>query len=57
MQRAEPRICSGDDAASAWLCSLEELVDMLGKNKFAFDHEKIIRTYLLSRNSLSLKYL
>jgi len=37
---------SGDDAKTANLYTLDEVVNMLGKNLFAFDHENIIIDYL-----------
>ncbi len=41
---------AGDDAQAAVLYSLSEVVDLLGKDKFAFpDHERIIIKYLQKR--------
>jgi len=37
---------AGDDAKEAGLYAVEELISLLGKDQFAFDHEKIIRAYL-----------
>ena len=40
-------LCAGDDAKTVALYSLPEVIDLLGKKKFAFpDHERIIAKYL-----------
>lgn len=44
--RGYGRLMANDDAKTAGLYSLGELVDLLGKKKFAFDHESIIKCYL-----------
>ena len=43
---------AGDDAATATLYSLDEVVNLLDKNKFAFDHEDIVKDYLRHRRVL-----
>ena len=45
-------INAGDDAAAARLYSIEEVRALRGKEKFAFDHEKIIDEYLRWRGDL-----
>ncbi len=40
---------AGDDAASARLYSIDELRGLLGTGKFAFDHEDILRRYLIQK--------
>jgi ADP-ribose pyrophosphatase YjhB (NUDIX family) len=40
------KLRAGDDAKTAVLYSIQELEDMLDKDKFAFDHEDIIKDYL-----------
>ena len=47
---AEPR--AGDDAATAKVYSLSEIISSLEKNKFAFDHEKILCDYLKEKGYL-----
>ena len=37
---------AGDDAATASLYSMDEVQALLGQQKFAFDHEDILRSYL-----------
>ena len=37
---------AGSDAKQTYLLELEDLVSMFDQNKFAFDHEEILKTYL-----------
>lgn len=50
--QGEGELKAGDDAATANLYSIEEVKRMLGKDKFAFDHEEIITQYLKHRRYL-----
>jgi 8-oxo-dGTP diphosphatase len=43
------RLQAGDDARTAALFSIGEIETMLGKDLFAFDHERAIRKYLEHR--------
>ena len=36
-----------EDAKRAWLCGIEELKEMFDKDIFAFDHEHIIKEYMV----------
>jgi ADP-ribose pyrophosphatase YjhB (NUDIX family) len=42
-------LMAGDDASTAGLYTFREIENLLGHNKFAFDHEYIIREYLRTR--------
>ena len=44
--KGEGILKSGDDAKAAFVLSQNELVDLFGKNKFAFDHESTLKQYL-----------
>ena len=39
-------LTAGDDAAGAKLYTLDEVKNLLGKNKIAFDHERALKKYL-----------
>ncbi|MBI2666260.1 NUDIX hydrolase [Candidatus Woesearchaeota archaeon] len=43
---------AGDDAATARVYSIAEIVSSLQQNKFAFDHEKILCDYLKEKRYL-----
>lgn len=43
------RLHAGDDAASAKLYSIDEVVDLIRRNALAFDHGKALRKYLEHR--------
>ena len=48
--KGEGHLKGGDDAKTATLYSVDEIKDLLGKEKFAFpDHERIIMKYLKHR--------
>jgi len=44
---------AGDDAKTTMLCTIDEVIEMLGKSKFAFDHEKIVADYLKNKGYLA----
>jgi 8-oxo-dGTP diphosphatase len=46
----------GDDAATATLYSIPDIIDLLGKNGFAFDHERALRKYLAYRAERPYEY-
>ncbi len=46
------RIKAGDDAKTAKLYSISEVIGLLGKDQIVFDHEEIIRKYLKHRRYL-----
>ena len=46
------KLKAGDDAKTASLYSIDEIISMLGKSKFAFDHENILKRYLKERGLL-----
>lgn len=43
------KLNAGDDAASARLYSIDEVVDLIRRNALAFDHGKALRKYLEHR--------
>jgi 8-oxo-dGTP diphosphatase len=50
--KAQGVVQAGDDAAAAAPYTIDEVMRMLGKKKFAFDHEEIITEYLKHRGYL-----
>jgi len=52
LARGYGELKAGSDAKDVGLYAYPELLDLLGKNKFAFDHENIIRDYLKYRGFL-----
>ena len=46
LARGYGELKAGSDAKEVGLYTAEELINLLGKDKFAFDHERIIRDYL-----------
>lgn len=50
--RGYGKLQAGDDAAGAKLYSRDEVRDLLGKNKIAFDHERALEKYLLKSEKI-----
>ena len=51
--KARGIIRSGSDAKAAKFYTIDDVVDMLGKNQFAFDHEQILTDYLVMKGHIS----
>ena len=45
-------LMKGDDAKTAALYSLDEIENIFGKNKFAFDHECILKAYIRQKKKM-----
>ncbi|MFH1637087.1 MAG: NUDIX hydrolase [Candidatus Woesearchaeota archaeon] len=50
--RGQGELCAGDDAKTATLYTIEELLGLLGSGELVFDHERILLKYLEFRGHI-----